>query len=301
MLLHPRTCCRQPQFASVYSLTNSFSFISLYLSLRTHTSTRKSRPTLQASQPASVALNPPSTTHPPPLTLPEKLPALPIYKYYFRVGKAYGVFYKNGLKAIWANYKLAQALPHRIFSRGQAKVHQAVRDGFLSRADFQLIRRTRRDVNKVPLFALIWLICGEFTPLVVIYFTGAVPRTIWMPKQVQKAREEAENRRAKSKDAGVVVFAGPSWQSDIEAMPEEAQRKVLKSYANFLGLYPVWVRIFPRSPFLSYMKSCRKESLGSKRALLIMALVLQLHFLCRIRRADSEVCIVGSLDSDITG
>lgn len=249
MLLRPRIWCRQPQSASL-SLSNSFSLIPFYLPVRTYTTARKSKATLQGSQPASVALNPPSTTHPPPLSLPDKLPGLPIYEYYFRVGKAYGAFYKNGLKAIWTNYKLARALPHQIFSRGQAKVHQAVRDGVLSRADFQLIRRTRRDINKVPLFALIWLICGEFTPLVVIYFTGAVPRTIWMPKQVQKVRQEAESRRAKSTDASTALFVGPSWQSNIESMPEEPQRKALKSYAQSLGLYPVWVRTFARKPFL---------------------------------------------------
>lgn len=249
MLLRPSICCRQPQPASV-SLSNSCSLTPLHLPVRIHTTTRKPKATFQGPKPASVALNPPSTTRPPPLSLPDKLPGLPRYKYYFRVGKAYGVFYKNGLKAIWTNYKLARALPHQIFSRGQAKVHQAVRDGLLSRADFQLIRRTRRDINRVPLFALIWLICGEFTPLVVIYVTGAVPRTIWMPKQVQKAREEAENRRAKSSDASPALFAGPSWQSDIESMPEEPQRKALKTCAQSLGLYPVWVRTFARKHFL---------------------------------------------------
>ena len=79
----------------------------------------------------------------------------------------------------------------------------------------------------------------------VIFFTGAIPRTIWIPKQVQKAREEAENRRAKAKNTSVVSFAGPSRESNIEAMPEEAQRKVLKSYARSLGLYPAWVRTIP--------------------------------------------------------
>ena len=248
MLLRPRTSYRQPQSAPIYLSPRSISFRSLYFPIRTYVIPRlhASKPrALQRSPSASLALNPPSTTHPPPLTLPQKFPVLPKYKYYFRVGKAYGVFYKNGLKAIWTNYKLARALPNNIFSSGQPQIHQAVRDGILSRADFQLIRRTRRDISKVPLFALIWLICGEFTPLVVIFFTGAIPRTIWIPKQVQKAREEAENRRAKAKNTSVVSFAGPSRESNIESMPEEAQRKFLKSYARSLGLYPAWVRTIP--------------------------------------------------------
>ena len=249
MLFRPRTCCRQLQCASTYCSPSSITIIFPYCPNRTYITPRscESKPKLALQRtPASVALNPPSTTQPPSLTLPEKLPDLPRYRYYFRVGKAYGFFYKNGLKAIWTNYKLARALPDQIFSSGQARLYQAVLDGILSRADFQLIRRTRRDINKLPLFALIWLVCGEFTPLVVIFFTGAVPRTIWIPKQVQKAREQAEKRRAKGKDPSVISFAGPSWQSDIESMPEESQRKVLKVCAQSLGLYPVWVRTISR-------------------------------------------------------
>ncbi len=243
MLLRPKICRRQPQSGSILSSRHFISSRPVYFPIRPYSTPRpyESKTRVALSQPASVALNPPKTTHPPPLSLPEKLPDLPKYKYYFRIGKAYGAFYKNGLKAIiWTNYKLARALPDHIFSGDQARVHQAVRDGKLSRADFQLIRRTRRDLNKVPLFALIWLICGEFTPLVVIFFTGAVPRILWIPKQVQKAREEAEERRSKSRKESVVLVAGPSQRSDIESMPQEPQRTVLKSYAQSLGLYPAW-------------------------------------------------------------
>ncbi len=52
---------------------------------------------------------------------------------------------------------------------------------------------------------------------------------------MQKAREEAESRRAKSEDASVLLR-----QSDIESMPKELQHKVLKSYAQSLDLYPAW-------------------------------------------------------------
>lgn len=242
MLLRPRICYCQPHSGPILSFPQSISFRSFYFPIRIYTTPRlyesKSKATHQRFQSGSVALNPPSSTHPPPLSLPEKLPHLPKYKYYFSIGKAYGVFYKNGLKAIWTNYKLARALPNHVFSGGQAKIHRAVRDGLLSRADLQLIRRTRSDINRVPLFALIWLVCGEFTPLVVTFFTGAVPRTIWIPKQVQKAREDVEKRRAKSEDTRIAPLAGP--RSNIESVPEELQRKVLKSYAQSTGLYPEW-------------------------------------------------------------
>ena len=263
MLIRPRSCCLQLQPASIYYRPSSISLEpSLYLPIRTYTTSRsyESKPKLplQRTLPPSVALNPPITTRPPPLSLPEKLPHLPKYKYYFRVGKAYALFYKTGLKAIWTNYKLARALPNQIFSRGQAKLHQAVFDGLLTRADFQLIRRTRRDISKVPMFALIWLICGEFTPLAVLFFTGAVPPTLWIPKQVHKAREEAEARRARIQDPRPVPFAAPSWESNMKSMPAEPQRKVLKYCAQSLGLYPVWVRTMPMNSPPIYIEPCHK-------------------------------------------
>lgn len=125
-------------------------------------------------------------------------------------------------------------------SSDRTEVPQAVRDRVLSRADFQLLIRTRRDIGKLPLFALIWLVCGEFTPLVIVFFTGAVPRILWIPKQVQNAREQAEKRRAQSRTEGIPLFAGPLSRSDMESMPEETQRSALKSYAQSLDLYPAW-------------------------------------------------------------
>ena len=236
----PSSCPRLIQSCSTHIFPRFISSISIYLPSRTYTIS-KFRPASQRPKPASVAINPPRTTRPPLLDLPnERSPHLPRYRYYFRVGKAYGIFYKNGLKAIWTNYKLARALPNHIFSSSQARIHQAVRDGVLSRADFQLIRRTRRDINKVPLFVVLWLICGEFTPLVITVITGAVPRTVWIPKQVQKARKGAEDRRAKSQGASVVLLAGPLRRSDIESMPRGPRYKVLKSCAQTLGLYPAW-------------------------------------------------------------
>ena len=267
MLLRPGIFCRQPQHIHrpiVFS-TYLLSSTPVYLPIRTCTSPRpyqsKPRIALERSSPSSV--NPPSTTHPPPLNLPEKLPDLPKYRYYFRVGKVYALFYKTGLKAIWTNYKLARALPDHIFAKDEAKVHQAVYDGVLSRADLQLIRRTRHDINKVPLFALIWLVCGEFTPLVGIFFTGAVPRTVWIPKQVQKAREQAESRRTESKEENAVLLTGPLQQSDVESMPEETQRSILKSYAQSLGLYPAWWdRFIPTLIPISIIKKRVYGSLG---------------------------------------
>ena len=82
--------------------------------------------------------------------------------------------------------------------------------------------------------------CGEFTPLVVIFFTAAVPRVIWIPKQVRQAQEEAEKRRSKARMESSSFSVGPLRQPDLDSMSEQYQRGVLKFYAKSLDLYPEW-------------------------------------------------------------
>ncbi|KAI6870376.1 hypothetical protein KC334_g19061, partial [Hortaea werneckii] len=45
------------------------------------------------------AVNPPRSTLPPPLTLPERSQAQTVVIYWWQIGKAYGTFYKEGVKA----------------------------------------------------------------------------------------------------------------------------------------------------------------------------------------------------------
>lgn len=66
----------------------------------------------------------------------------------------------------------------------------------LSRSDFQLLTRNRHDLKRVPIFALVFLICGEFTPLIVIAISSVVPWTCRIPKQVEADREKLEERRS---------------------------------------------------------------------------------------------------------
>lgn len=51
-------------------------------------------------------------------------------------------------------------------------------------------------MKRVPIFALVFLICGEFTPLVVIAISNVVPWTCRIPRQVDADRKKVEERRA---------------------------------------------------------------------------------------------------------
>ncbi|KXJ90752.1 hypothetical protein Micbo1qcDRAFT_164406, partial [Microdochium bolleyi] len=124
-------------------------------------------------------LNPPATTRPPPLNVPARDPAKSLPGYLFTVGKTYITFYKTALRNILANRKLlaasSAAAPPKLGRDGRALT-------FPSRADILLDSRTRHDLRRLPVFGLIILVCGEFTPLVVVLFPRLTPYTCRIPK-----------------------------------------------------------------------------------------------------------------------
>lgn len=148
-------------------------------------------------------INPPSSTLPPPLVLPVRSPSQSAPGYYYSLGRAYLSFYKTGAKAVYNNWQTARSLRARLPTNTTPS--DAVSKGLLSRGEWQLIRRSVQDIKKVPLFALVFMACGEFTPLVVVFMSSVVPRTCKVPKQVQKDREKAELRRQKSFREGTIA------------------------------------------------------------------------------------------------
>jgi len=144
----------------------------------------------------SALLNPPASTRPAPLDVPSRGPSQSLPGYLFTVGKTYISFYKAGLRAILTNRKLlsttsSTSAPPKLDKHGRAST-------FPSRADLILQRRTRHDIARLPVFGLVILICGEFTPLVVVAFPKLTPFTCRIPKQTEILRKTAETRRESS-------------------------------------------------------------------------------------------------------
>lgn len=66
----------------------------------------------------------------------------------------------------------------------------------MGRGQFQLVRRSARDVRRMIPFTLILIICGEFTPLIVPIFGSAItPATCRVPGQITKERGTASRRK----------------------------------------------------------------------------------------------------------
>ena len=192
------------------------------------------------SKEPSFGLNPPPSSRASLLELPTRLPDQRAYKYYFSVGKTYLQFYKNGFKDIFQNIRSARSIGKRLGSSYTTTPEKGVRNGLISRAEWHFLDRLRTDVLRLPQFLLILMVCGEFTPFVVIFFSGAIPRRLWIPKQVQKVREKSEARRRE-------VFRNPPAGLDIDR--KEAEHQIIPGpevlhIGRSLGLYSsLWDRI----------------------------------------------------------
>ncbi|KAF2481989.1 hypothetical protein BDY17DRAFT_325489 [Neohortaea acidophila] len=163
----------------------------------------KSALTVIESRANADPVNAPRSTLPPPLNLPTRGDeAAPIY--YFRLGRAYGTFYKDGIKAVWFNFKASRLLQERIKSERNAKdVTDAVEKKAITRAEFQLLARNSHDIGKLPIFSLMVLVFGEWLVLIVPFVPSRVPGTCRIPKQTHGMTLKAEERRRVSFRHGI--------------------------------------------------------------------------------------------------
>lgn len=107
--------------------------------------------------------------------------------YLYRLGKGYVGFYKTGFWNVWSNYKEYRTLRARFAGTDMHDLVKHESTPGITRREFQLCLRTQHDLKKLAPFALVFLVCGEFTPLVIIALgTAVVPFTCRIPKQITK-------------------------------------------------------------------------------------------------------------------
>ncbi|KAK2612366.1 hypothetical protein QQS21_001630 [Conoideocrella luteorostrata] len=160
---------------------------------QTHNSSSGRRETRLAKSPL---LNPPASTRPPFLDVPQRSASESTFQYLFQLGKGYLRFYKDGLKAVLANRRLLKEKLERTPAEDRPSIwkpHYVPKT--FSRADWVLLWRVRHDLLRLPLFGLMLIVIGEFTALAVIYVDGVVPYTCRIPKQIYSGLEKAEQRR----------------------------------------------------------------------------------------------------------
>lgn len=220
---------------------------------------KSDRDALQPTQTSSpTAANPPASTRPPPLSLPARDPAASTFSHLFATGKAYLTFYKTGFKQIYINTRLVWSLgsasglpPDTPAPPGHTAEPPTLRPAATTRSAELLKRRWRHDIRRLPLFALMFIVCGEFTPLVVLALPGVVPLTCRIPRQIEKLRRATEARRAASSARirdKVQRISGSSSSSSSSNSPDGGpalSRADLTAHAaRSLGLIsPLWDRL----------------------------------------------------------
>ena len=228
-------------------LLASSSFLSIRQLSSTSASRAQPRSSVSPSSSSSLAqssspdaANPPATTRPPPLELPERTPDTSTFSFLFATGKAYLSFYKTGLKNVFHNRQLLQAAAAS--SPGPPA----------TRSHHQLQARARHDLRCLPVFGLLLLVCGEFTPFVVLAVPSLTPFTCRIPAQTTKMQRAAEARRQRSFAdlAAAVQNSADAGAAHATAAPATLSAAVKTGHlARTLGVVgSVWDRVGPWAP-----------------------------------------------------
>ncbi|KAJ5971106.1 uncharacterized protein N7479_001024 [Penicillium vulpinum] len=180
-----------------------------------------STPTTTVLIPSKTEINAPVSTHPAPLATPSPLQpsagAVDKLKRYVEFGRAYVTFYKTGLKNVYHNYRASLPLrrklglpafipisPPRTSTHNNRSAPSITQESKLGRAQFQLVRRSARDVRRMIPFTMILIVCGEFTPLIIPIFGSAItPATCRVPSQMKTERVTATMRKLTALDVFV--------------------------------------------------------------------------------------------------
>lgn len=160
-----------------------------------------------ASSTSTDDVNPAPSTRPAELVFPPPLqPSAGLRDKlgrYLAVGKTYLTFYKTGVKNVYFNYRTSLPLrrslglpaylpvspPPAPNSQKATAFRTAIKSHKVSRSSFQLVRRAAYDMRRLIPFAFTLIICGEFTPLIVLALGNVItPYTCRIPKQIEKNR-----------------------------------------------------------------------------------------------------------------
>ncbi|KAF1920285.1 hypothetical protein BDU57DRAFT_430174, partial [Ampelomyces quisqualis] len=152
-------------------------------------STHLSKIQRSTSQQPNELLNPPAFTYAPPLSIPSREPDQSYPSYLWKCGRAYLSFYKASVSNVRQTAALAKSL------RSKSAGTSGSPTDILSRAEWQITLRSRNDMLRLPAFGIIFLVCGEWTPLLVMYITPAVPEACRIPRQVERVLAKSEQRR----------------------------------------------------------------------------------------------------------
>jgi hypothetical protein len=115
---------------------------------------------------AKENLNPPSFTYAPEISVPARKADQNVVKWLWKAGRAYLTFYKQGISHVRQTSKHAKTLRQK--AQQPPNTNKDISD-VLTRADWQIVRRSKSDTMRLPAFGILVLALGEWLPLVVMW------------------------------------------------------------------------------------------------------------------------------------
>lgn len=154
-----------------------------------------STPTSLTTPNSNEALNPPFFTYPPDLAVPARKEGQNYASYLLACGKAYITFYKTGISHTRQTLKYAKSVRTKTTGQGKGVSSSIAGNGMLTRAEWQVLRRSKRDLLRLPVMGFLILALGEWLPLIVIYLTPVIPEACRIPAQVERVLKKKEHQR----------------------------------------------------------------------------------------------------------
>ena len=297
------------------------------------------------STPSAYSINAPFSTFPADLDLPSPISASATtsekLQRYIALGRAYLTFYKTGLKNVFRNYRASLPLradlglpaylpvsPPRHISAPDTNAATTFKEQGhrMDRGQFQLVRRSARDVRRMIPFTLILLICGEFTPLIIPIVGSAItPATCRVPGQIAKERDVASKRKRSALEAHaraipaqstgappmpvgsdeelavLAEFADPSWAVDADAgavLRASAVFGLVKRHDRFAGAALTNVVYRPRlRRYLEYL-GIDDEMIRAGGGVDALS-AAEVRFACEERGAGDAGTVAGSEEAEL--
>lgn len=202
-----------------------------------------------------------------------RAPGVSTGRYYLNLGKSLVKLYKAGIVNVWKNYWKVKELQQTYSFKSTLDLTRHILDHsfaqniekeqtpvvpsphHISRADYQRVLRTDMDFKKLPLFAVIFAVFFELTPLLVLMFPRLTPTTCSLPYQTAKDFKRANKDIETLKEVHEVTD-GSSSVHQLHNLELQSLAKVI-----FHGQM-IPVAIYPRK----YLESKVQRHIDSIRA-----------------------------------
>lgn len=150
-------------------------------------------------------------------------------------------FFKAGFRAIYTNYQQTRPIQQALRAAqrsggGSTAMGRLVESSKITRAQFQHWVRSRHDLQRLPAFGLLFMLCGELSPFVIPFVPSLVPLPCRIPQQLARQRRKEAERRATA-FAALPSPPGPAPADGLAKEVSQLDARELAHVAAVLGVH----------------------------------------------------------------